>query len=771
MIKKYRWWILAGGLAGASAGWLVGRLLPAKYVADATVWIETRDRDNSARSSGPIRPDGFLESRQWPELIKSYFVTDSVVQRDRLYLLPGHNTDGDLFLGFELAERYAVGGFSLAISENGKQYTLYRTSDRGARNRFIARFRKGGVVVEQGNVGDSVGTSIGWRWVPNEAVIKPGQTLEFAVLTPREASASVQDRLIARVNGQQFIRLSFTDANPKRAARTLNSITDQFVRVATQLKKQKLIEQRDILAQQTEYAYQRLKERELELENFKIRTVTLPNLSTPIAGGLQSTTPTVMGDFFTKKKQVDALRTDRQAILDLLARGERGELTVDAFLTVPSVNNAPDLKGALGELQVAETELRAARLRYTDSLLPVINLREKIATLRSQTIPAIARALADQLDRQARDLERRIDTDAKELAEIPTRTTEEQRLTREYEAASATFGRLRQRLEEANLAEASEIPDVRKFDPAVEPRKPAGIPKPLLILAGLVAGLGIVIVFAIGRDRLDPRIQYPEQVSGGSIGLTILGVVPNARRRGGVPERELHAQIVEAFREIRMNIVHSFPPGAPVALTISSPSPQDGKSFVSANLAVSFAEAGFRTLVIDGDTRRGTLHSSFQVERRPGLIDHLLGRASVDEIIRTTSHEGLSLIPCGERRSQSPELLGSAQMRQLYEALRGRFDVVIFDSPPFSAGVDAYLLGAITGSLLTVMRSGQTERELAEAKLRVLDRLPIRPIGAVLNAVTLGSESYRYYGYSYGYATDEEQQKKIEAPAPEEVNS
>lgn len=237
--------------------------------------------------------------------------------------------------------------------------------------------------------------------------------------------------------------------------------------------------------------------------------------------------------------------------------------------------------------------------------------------------------------------------------------------------------------------------------------------------------------------------------------------MPDARPGRGVDDKELASQVVEAFREIRLNIVHSFNDNGPLALTVSSPSPQDGKSFVTANLAMSFAEAGYRTLVIDGDTRRGTLHSVFRVGRRPGLIDHLVGGAPLDTIIRATSHPDLSVIPCGERRSQSPELLGNAQMRQLYDTVRKNYDVVLFDSPPFSAGIDSYLLGALTGSLLTVMRSGQTDRELAEAKLRLLDRLPIRPIGAVLNAVSLRSASYRYYGYLYGYAAEDSEPKQI----------
>jgi capsular exopolysaccharide synthesis family protein len=749
---------------------VVSRLIPAKYTADATVWIATRDRDQSERNSGPIRPGEFLESRQWPELLTSYVVIDSVVFLQRLYLRTPKGTSPDLFDGFQFADKYIYGNFSLKTSEDGRTYQLFRSADRAARFPGLSFLSKGGMLVENGAVGDSIGRSLGWRWLPGQVVLGKGRTHSFNVLTPREASRDLLDRLTVRVEGQQFLRVGLTDQVAERAAATLNSLTKQLVSVATALKKLKLVEQRDVLKQQTDFASQRLREKEIELQSFRIRTVTLPNLSTPVAPGLMMTQPTVMSEFFSKKRQVDELRRDRQSILDLLARSERGELTVDAFRTIPSVKDAPDLNRALEELSVAEAELRAARVRYTDSMKAVQMVIGRITTLRTEVIPSLAKALADQIDRWTRDLDQRIATESGELAKIPERSTTEQRLMREYEAADALFKTLRSRYEAAVMAEASEIPDLRILDPAVPPRRPSGLAMPLIVAAGMLAGIGLVAALFVVRDFLDRRIQYPEQVSGGSIGLTILGVVPDARQTGRVAAREVTLQVVEAFREIRMNVVHSFADSGPIAVTITSPSPQDGKSFVSANLAMSFAEGGFRTLLIDGDTRRGTLHTSFQLERRPGLIDLLLGRASLEEVLRRTNHANLTVIPSGERRSQSPELLGSAAMQQLLASVRSRYDVVIIDSPPFTAGVDAYVLGAVTGSVITVMRSGRTDRGLAEAKLQILDRLPIRPLGAVLNAVAQGSMGYGYYRYVYGYTTEDEEAgpERIAAPPAED---
>src|SRR5262249_30501341 len=158
---------------------------------------------------------------------------------------------------------------------------------------------------------------------------------------------------------------------------------------------------------------------------------------------------------------------------------------------------------------------------------------------------------------------------------------------------------------------------------------------------------------------------------------------------------------------------------------VSSTQPGDGKSLISANLAMSFADAGLRTVLIDGDTRRGTLHEVFGITHAPGLTDYLLETATLDEVIRPTSDANLVVIPCGLRRRRSPELLTSPRLTAMVEQLKAGFDIVIFDTPPLAAGIDGYSLATATGNLLLVARVGATRRRLALDKLRPFDRLPV----------------------------------------------
>ena len=446
------------------------------------------------------------------------------------------------------------------------------------------------------------------------------------------------------------------------------------------------------------------------------------------------------------------MRRDRQQIEAVLERGRAGAITVDAFQTIPSVNLAPQLKQALSDLTVREAELSALLQRYTPDHPMVKSAQQTIDHLRNLAIPQYAQALVDQLKYQETDLESRLRQSATELAAVPTVTITETRLTRDLQAADELFKMLNARLEEAKLSELSAIPDVRVLDWAVTPQKPASNSAPKIILMALGASVGLALLL----DQMDKRFRYPEQVSS-ELGLPILGAIPAIKKtRRGELAAEQAAPVVEAFRTVRLNLAHSYGAAGPVTLTVSSAGAGDGKSLVSSNLAVSFSEAGYRTLLIDGDIRRGEIHRMFGVDRRPGLLDYLTGEAPLDDIIRPTSQRGLSVIPCGTRRHQGPELLGSAAMAELMGEMKARFDVVLVDSPPLGAGIDPFVLGTATGHMVMVFRSGETDRQMAEAKLRLLDRLPVRVLGAVLNEIQADGV-YRYYSYLYGYTSDEEQ--------------
>jgi capsular exopolysaccharide synthesis family protein len=266
---------------------------------------------------------------------------------------------------------------------------------------------------------------------------------------------------------------------------------------------------------------------------------------------------------------------------------------------------------------------------------------------------------------------------------------------------------------------------------------------------------------AVLADRFDPHVRYPHQVTD-EIGLSILGVLPHLRGRNGKPIERQVVQVHEAMRSVRLNLIHAHGTG-PIVATVTSPGSGDGKSFLSTNLALAFAHAGQRTILIDGDTRRGSLHRTLHLFRKPGLTDLLAGHVTLDSVLQVFGKPTLHFIGAGSRVHESPELLGAPEMVQLLVQLRNRFQVILVDSPPLGAGVDSYTLGTLTGSMLLVLRTGITNLAIARSRLAMLNNLPVRVLGVVLNDVPPGG-LYGYYAYLSGYGTVDEH-ALVPAPA------
>jgi capsular exopolysaccharide synthesis family protein len=231
------------------------------------------------------------------------------------------------------------------------------------------------------------------------------------------------------------------------------------------------------------------------------------------------------------------------------------------------------------------------------------------------------------------------------------------------------------------------------------------------------------------------------------MGLSILGSIPRIQGKGGKQGVLNAAQALEAFRELRIHVGFAYGAAGPITVAISSPAAGEGKSLISSNLAVAFAEVGQRTLLIDADTRRGDAHRLFGLKQSPGLVDYLKDRVD-REVIQKTAHDNLDFIGCGARGISTPELLASTRMAGFLGTLKRSYDVIIVDCPPLAAGGDSLILSTLTGNLAVVIRTGSTEKNLAQAKLDQLSRLPIRLLGAILNDVD-PSDGYHYYYASY----------------------
>ena len=737
-LLRYKWLVMAVTLVGTAGGVYASRFIKPEYVAQVMFWVEVSD----GRERGPIRSTELLRSAAWVDLLKAYTVLDHAVRTQRLYLNVTNPADSDLFTTFGLGENFRPGLYKLNVDPTGRQYQL--VSEQGR-------------LFERGALGDSIGKALGFAWAPPATGFRPEQVVDFSIVPPRDAARQLSERLTTEMpeNGN-FLRLELRGTDPTRIAGVLNTIADRYVGVAADLKQQKLRELARILDEQLQTAGANLRSAELAYEGFRVNTVTLPSESaTPITAGLEETRDPVLNNFFNLKIEREQLRRDRDAINRALQQARDSALAPESFSMIPAVRASSELSQALQELVTRRAELRALRSRFTDQHTQVRQVVAQTDVLEKRTIPRQATELITELSDREGKLAKLVESASSELRAIPQRANDEAKLRREVAVAEQLYTTLQARYEEARLATASSVPDVRILDAAAVPDQPVTDTRRRMMMLAALGSFAVALLCAILLDRLDARVRYPEQVTQG-LGLEILGAVPQAGRRKEKTAEDI-AQLGESFRELLLNVRNVIGQQSPLILAITSPGPGDGKTFTSSNLALRSADDGYRTLLIDGDVRRGTQHKVFGLKRKPGLTDYLAGRATLTDVLHVNpQYPKLHIVPCGTHMQDGPKLLSSVRMVEFIDNAKEHYDIILLDTAPLGAGVDPIVLGQLARHLMIVLRTGITDRELAQTKLDMLERMSVNVVGAVLNAVPPHAV-YGYYAYAAGYeAKDEE---------------
>ena len=206
--------------------------------------------------------------------------------------------------------------------------------------------------------------------------------------------------------------------------------------------------------------------------------------------------------------------------------------------------------------------------------------------------------------------------------------------------------------------------------------------------------------------------------------------------------------ISESYVKLRTNIEFSAVDNPIQVIMVTSANPGDGKSTSASNLAVVYAQAEKRVLLIDADLRKPTMHHFFMVSNRGGLTNVLTKQMVLDAAIKDTAIEGLQVLPSGPTPPNPSELLSSRRMAELLKELRGRYDVIIVDTPPVLAVADAQIVSSLCDGTVLVMKAGGVKRELALKAKASLEHAKARILGVVLNKMNRKTaDSYYYYYY------------------------
>jgi len=208
-----------------------------------------------------------------------------------------------------------------------------------------------------------------------------------------------------------------------------------------------------------------------------------------------------------------------------------------------------------------------------------------------------------------------------------------------------------------------------------------------------------------------------------------------------------NSPLAEAYRTLRTNIMFSAIDRPVRTILVTSAEPGDGKTTTVANLAVTYAREGKRTLIVDADLRKPSLHYMFMRSNRSGLTHALLRENDWPDIVQKTDIAGLHLMTAGSIPPNPTEVLSSKRLQELVEEWRQRYDVVLFDTPPLLAVTDAMILSALCDGVILVVKAGKTKIPAARKVLGQLEFAKARMLGTVLNH----KKSSRGSGYHYAY--------------------
>lgn len=224
---------------------------------------------------------------------------------------------------------------------------------------------------------------------------------------------------------------------------------------------------------------------------------------------------------------------------------------------------------------------------------------------------------------------------------------------------------------------------------------------------------------------------------------------------------DFRAPISEAYKTLRSNIQFSSLDKKIQTLVVTSSGPGEGKTTTSCSLAIAMAQAGKKTVLIDCDLRKPSVHRNFKLSNERGLSTLLIGESKQSEVIQKTWEENLDVITLGVRPPNPSELLESVKMRNFLEALKETYEYIILDTPPVIMVTDALILAQFSDGCILVVAAGETHKEAIKKSKKLITNVNGHILGVVLNKLDLSKRKYfgydQYY-YNYGYV--EEQKKK-----------
>ena len=377
-------------------------------------------------------------------------------------------------------------------------------------------------------------------------------------------------------------------------------------------------------------------------------------------------------------------------------------------------------------------------------------VKEKISELRRSLKENISN-LEDKNRIRLRDIKQRMDGLTRQVRQLPVQQRQLFTYKRRFELYNELYTYLLKKRSETEVSKAANIPVHEIIDRARLASNAPLQPRPrknylIALLLGLVVPGGLILAKDYFNDKITD-IDTIEKITT----FPVVGQIAHSKGRSdNILQNDPRSAIAEAFRSIRTNF-QFIAGGAQVTTTlITSAGQGEGKSFISLNLATSFAMYGKKTILVSFDLRRPNLYNFMDMPKNPGLSEYLSYNTALDDIICDTDIDNLDVIPAGSVPPNPSELIASQRTEELFRELNKSYSYIIIDTPPVGLVTDAFLLLKYTTANLFVVRHNYTGKRMFETLVKNISQKNIRHFNVVVNDINLKSKGYEYhYGYTY----------------------
>jgi len=607
----------------------------------------------------------------------------------------------------------------------------------------------GGEVLSKGTYADrATGPGFSFRAVPQDG---PEQIVRFNIVMPEESAAWVSGGLSYNIReGTNAFDIFFTGTDPELVPAILNQAALQLRRDGTDRMRELADKKLQYIAIQKQEADSQSQAKLQEMQRFK------------------------------ETEQISDLGAEETAIIGSISEAEKERQRLMVQITTLSESAGGDTIGLDGLNRLAAVEGVASNAALDFQIQNILKLYDERRTLtagplglqeRNPQVDAIDQrirtsnvALRAAVRAALQSLRGRLDALNRSTAQMrarlrtfPGQETQIAQLQIESGILNETYKYLLGQFQAAQLQQATVAPYINLLDSAV-PAYRIGTTLMQKVLLGVLVGLLLGLGGAFFLEYLDQTIKSAADVQR-VVGVPVLGQIPyeaklaeggNGKRQPIIVMQALGPDdpATEAYRALRTNVTFVGADKPLQFIAVTSPSPGEGKSTTATNLAVTLAQGGNRTILVDGDLRRPLVHRAFDLNQEPGLTDVLIGRVSQREAIRPQVAAQLDVLPAGSAPPNPSELLGSGAMHALVSDLRRQYDYIVIDTPPTLPVTDAAVVATSADATILVLRSGDTEEHAAARAIEMLHRVNARVAGAVLNGVARRHDQYYTY-YSY----------------------